>query len=121
MTEEIGAQAPDADVAQGTLGDVAPSVDTAIAGSPQGEFMTRQALADLQASISMADSWRATEQSRNDYPDDPDMARRRAGQLVFYFAAIRLGLTSKDVDPVDFMAAIRQEDFVAVMAGAAGK
>lgn len=140
-TDEIGAQAPDpATIDQGgepfaderVDGDVAPSVDSATSSpavdrstAPKptilGDYLDRDTVASIYASVSLIDSWRATEQSRADYPDDPDMAKRKAGQLVFLYAAQRLGIAAQDVTFEAFMATIRQDDFVDVMAAYRGK
>jgi len=150
-TTELGAQAPDPDavdvgtnadgVAQLTQGGAilgafldAQADDTPDPDSPEfaratglapgralGEFLPRQLVADLYASVSLADSWAATERARQDYPDDPDMAKRLAGQLVFYLAAQRLGIAQGDQSFEGFMSTIRQDDFIEVMSAARGK
>jgi hypothetical protein len=135
---ELGAQAPDPDGAvEGTIDGAAPGFDDAEdgelgpvdtgAGAPvdtsgQGDkFLTRDQLREVYDQVSLADSWHATEVSRQTYPDDPDMAKRWSGQLVFVYSAVRLGYAAEGADPVEFLQRVRQEDFIEVMQTAKGK
>ena len=97
------------------LSELTPSDDVIAA---RGErYLTWDELTILSDQVSMSDTWRATEASRAEFPDDPDLARRKAGMLVFLYVAQRIGMADADDTFDGFLARIRQDDFVELMTG----
>lgn len=93
------------------------AADEATIAARGDRYMTADQLAILSDQVSMADTWRATEQARAEHPDDPDLAKRKAGMLVFMYVAQRIGVAPADVTFDGFLATIRQDDFVELMTG----
>lgn len=85
------------------------------AASDDSPYLRYDQLEQLQAELTMGDTWRATEQATREHPDDPDQARRMAGMLAFANVARRIGMIGAQVDLEAFLDLVRQDDFSRLM------
>ena len=80
-----------------------------------GTYLSIDQLRQLDEEMTMGDTWRATDDGRAAYPDDPDRAKRQAGMLAFLYVARRIGTVAKSTELGEFLDLVRQDDFLAVM------